>query len=188
MIFTQIDKRKREVLMKPPCMLKALAWAILILFASCCLPGLGSVSAQSPQDKRFEDYWKPGGFDDSSSQGETVGGAPTGIFLKTREPWVKMGVFAALALILYFAWWRVFKILLNPGRSPLVLFRYTFMGYMVSLYGAVFVCFSEYALAQAYDPKLFYLSQLHWMTLIISLGVWAILSFITTYILEGQSS
>lgn len=53
---------------------------------------------------------------------------------------------------------------------------------------AAFFCFSEYALTQAFDPALSYMSQIHLVTLIIISGIWLIFAFILSYFLEGKSA
>lgn len=129
----------------------------------------------------------PGGGGDLASPSES-GGSRANIFIQTDDWKVKSGVFATLALILYFIWWGIFRIFLNQNRSPRTLFRYTFMGYLVFVYVAAFLCFSEYALTQAYDPTLSYMSQIQIITLVISSGIWLLLAFILSYVLEGKTN
>lgn len=141
------------------------------------------ISTSYGAENRFEDYW-------DESEGDSKGPGKEGffnIFLKTGNPYVKAGVFVVLTIIFYLASWAIFRAYIMKYRSPGKTFVYSFLGFLLFVYASAFVCFSEYAMIQAYDEKELYLFQLNWMIVLVSFSIWAIFSLVLTYMMKGKA-
>ena len=100
---------------------------------------------------------------------------------------MKIGVFILLVVVSYVLFWLAFRFRIRQNKSPAKAFMFFFSLYMFTVFLSVFVCFSEYALLQAYDSDLSYLSQVNWTLVLIIFFVWVPFSIGITYFLKGKS-
>jgi hypothetical protein len=142
--------------------------------------GMPSVYAQ---EKRFEDYWDEdeGSLDAPKKEGYF------NIFLNTKNFYIKAAAFVVLTIILYLVCWAIFRSFIIRYKSPAKTFTYSFLGFLLFVYVSAFICFSEYAMIQAYDENEIYIFQLNWMIILVSFAIWAIVSLILTYVMKGKA-
>lgn len=155
------------------------------------LPKLETSSSYAAE-KRFDDY-----FNESEDDGKTHdkegwtepgvnGKTRYNIFLKTDKFSIKLVVFIALTVIFYLASWAIFRAVIMSLKSPAKTFAYSFLGFLLLVYASIFICFSEYAMIQAYDKDKLYIFQLNWMVVLVISAIWIIGSLLFTYLMKGK--
>ena len=155
-------------------------WILIALICCLVLCGLTHSAFAQSGNEDVTDYW-------GAEKGEElVVGSHQNIILDTDNVYVKLACFFGLAVAAYTIFWLIFTMLIKD-RSPASLFSICFFGFMIAMFGAGFICFSEYTLSQGYNKDSSYLPQLQWTYIVAAALVWLIFSFLLTKILKGRS-
>ena len=147
----------------------------ILLLCALFTPAICTVFTGQPNahaENSIADYWK----DDSSPSGRM------NMILKTEYLYIKIAIFISFIILSYLLCFGLFRLSIQQSSgSPKKTFFWYFYSFLLMIYGVVFVCFHEYLfLTQAYDPTQTIMSQLRWFWIIVSVGVWGIVSLIIT--------
>ncbi len=143
-----------------------------------CSFGVPAAHAQGDDD--VADYWSSEESEDSEE------GFGYNVFLKTGNPYIKIGLFFGLTLLSYLIFWGIFARIIKKGKSPANTFFQCFLFFMLSMLFIAFLCFSEYAMVQKYDEAVSYFSQLNWIYIAIIVVAWSVVSVVTANVLKGK--